>query len=578
MSGQTRQTGFPASGAAGWGSDGMPIWRGGGDKAWWHPKALVALDFVNERALRRLTEMTLTSVCALTRASTAYEQDAAGVWQEFAAHEFTRTSGEGAGLYGAFTNRIRNPRGEGETVGTLDAGGALPTNITISGAKNGLAIDYLGQFTVAGLPAMRLRFYGTAIATTGVNIQAEAANYAAAAQGQAWGCDARVALAAGGLNGAQVRMFMNGNTSGSTYVEVVATGPNITPLATPTYVSSKGVVASATVGVVVPFLSVRVEAGFTYDFTLDFIAPKLVQIAAIEGAELIVNGGFDSAAGWALLSGYTISDGLLNALNPASFSSAYRTISTLGIGDVLKVSFKVSKYVSGTFRPFVSGPGQAAGQNVSANGSYTDYLLANNLHTLAGVQATSGDLNASIDGFSLRPVTAGYLPRFPILPPAGAPTNAMRARDVALVPSFDASLASGLLHMTVSRTGDKVRRILFELSDNSADNVIQACLSSNDRPVLQIVRNGISEALCELPYPVAAGQVRLAFGWGAGGGYIVDQAGHSVSFGAITLPAGLSQLQIGGGLTGQNVNDRLGQMQICGPLALAEASAWTAAA
>lgn len=755
MSGQTRRTGFSVNGTAGWGSDGAPAWRGGGNNVWWHPKALAALDFTNGRALRNPTEVALTSICALTRASITYVQNAACVWQSFAADALAQVSGEGTSIYGSFTNKIRNPRGEGGVVGavgvtnkctgynakppalvtmgsaaafnsvfpnltaddvsgsttfgcsdataalqtvaasdpfiaaglangwlsgrayeinnagvsgnsnvliaglsgntnqhfgsayiwgsgsviigtnlvtpssfavtatptrytqaltptstgnrlrinalpgahiwfilfqfneaatatpapTVVAGaaatGALPTNWSTTGkASNGLDVVFMGAGTENGLPYTSIRFVGTTTSTTNA-IYFEPGATIAASDGQAWGVDLWTKLVSG--------------TAPSGFSAFVAgtsvSGASASPTSTITRSFASGVLTGSS-AYIRPYYSDPVLNSTAYDFTVRIYAPKLVQLAVITSGELNPDPNFSSSSGWALDLGFAILGNKLVATAPISGSKATRAPSTpIVSGAVYRLDSIIgtATIAGGGLVPRLSGTAGSVPHSTVA--SFTDYFVGTSTNTF-GIQSIGvGGFTGSLTSASLKQVTPGYLPAIPILPLAGVPGEATRAADVALVSSFAPAIVSGLvgggsalLSAMVSHTGDCVTRVLFEVSDNSADYVIRASLSTSDRPVLAVVRGGVSEVLCELPYAVAAGPVALAFGWSASGGYIADRAGNSVSFGAITLPSGLSRLQIGGGLAGQYINDRLKQMQICAPLTLAEAKGWTAAA
>jgi hypothetical protein len=73
-------------------------------------------------------------------------------------------------IRGGRTNRIRNNTGQGVGVGIP---GTAPLFWNISGASNGLQRDIRGVFTVAGMPMLRLRIFGTATATSAFSIWAE---------------------------------------------------------------------------------------------------------------------------------------------------------------------------------------------------------------------------------------------------------------------------------------------------------------------------------------------------------------------------------------------------------------------
>jgi hypothetical protein len=104
-----------------------------------------------------------------TRASPATYINAAGDLVEVGADvpRYNYTDGVLDGLLIeriSTTNGIRNPRMEGAVVGVVGAGGALPTNMSISGA--GFSVEVFGVVTVKGIPMLDVGFTGTG-ATTG---------------------------------------------------------------------------------------------------------------------------------------------------------------------------------------------------------------------------------------------------------------------------------------------------------------------------------------------------------------------------------------------------------------------------
>lgn len=771
MSGQVRRTGFSASGGAGWYPDRTASWRGGIDETWWHPKALLAFDFVSGRAFRHMTEPLLTSALALTRAGNAKMLDADGVWQSFSSNVLARVGGIGADLYAGYTNKIRNPRGEGGVIGPvglsnlflsseqfdhavwlksnvsvtpnavvapdgtftadravegvfagsvaqsrtdatilgstrysygvfakkdtrrwltlglqgsvvangrtwfdLDAGvvgtkqsglasagmvdcgdgwyfcyvrftsdptaggvrtfylghvnadnstssagdgvsglylwgavlysnwlpftnplslyvrsvgvqgtsaGALPTNWATAGAPSGVNVQFLGTGEEGGLPYCDIRILGIADANAASHrVSFNDNTNAAATAGQAWGLDFRAKLIAGSAPSVVARLaayatgslLAGANDSGAT-----------TPDATVKYLSVRKVLADPTANNVRGSIVMPLVNGVTYDFTIRIYAPKLVQLPVIEGAELVANGGFAADTVWTKGAGCAISDGKGNVNSGVDVAAYEQSVGT--DVTVYKVALTVSNYVAGTCRVELRPAMTIAGSDRSANGTYTEYLAGGAGNTVVRIRAgASPTVQLSVDDISVRQVSAGYLPDFPILPVAGAPGDSVRAADVAMAEDFASGVAPAiatgacaLVGVGISYAGDGVVRTLFEISDNSANNLIRGFIGTANKPGLLIVSGGVTQTICELPVQ-AVEIAQLAFGWNGEGGYIADQAGNAVTFGAVVLPVGLSHFQIGGGIAGHYVNDWLRQTQITLPLSLAEAKVWTAAA
>jgi hypothetical protein len=175
---------------------------------------------------------------------------------------------------------------------------------------------------------------------------------------------------------------------------------------------------------------------------------------------------------------------------------------------------------------------------------------------------------------------AGYLPSYPIVPPALTQQDSTRDADEVRTVDFSwhdsAGLGTGAVELLVvefSHVGDGVERCLFEYSDGTTDNLIGAYVNADDKPFVAIIAGGESQAVALLDAPVANGRKGFAFGWAASGGFIVDDCGHAVTFGAVTLPV-VTQKRIGGGLSGAFLNDRILQMQSCRAMGLAAAATW----
>ncbi|MFZ2468029.1 MAG: hypothetical protein WAW54_06510, partial [Parvibaculum sedimenti] len=81
-----------------------------------------------------------------------------------------------------------------------------------------------------------------------------------------------------------------------------------------------------------------------------------------------------------------------------------------------------------------------------------------------------------------------------------------------------------------------------------------------------------------LSVAVALGRNPLAFAWSAGGGYVVDRAGNVASFGAITLPGGLSVLRLGSSVAGNYLNAKLEQIHICSTIQQTDGQTWAVTA
>lgn len=551
---------------------------------WAHPTAVRAADYRNNRYMQQGLEYAFADLASVTRAGNAWLDAVSGVWSEFLTGALRRTD-RGAAIGGQFTNKIRNPRGEGGTVGVIGSGGALPTNWATTGSLLGLTISYVGQSTVAGLPAVRVRYQGTASATSNVNIQMETPTYAGAAPGQAFGVDAQVALVAGSIGDATLKATINGNAAGGGFVEVVANGGNVVPTSSPVRAFASGVVSGATVAAVKPMLSLNVVSGTTYDFTLDFIAPKLVQITSVESAEIVTNGDFASATGWSDAS---------NGTGTAVIAGGVLTITSTGIANSGKCQQLIDTVAGAIYAIewVVSAGGTGGNAVVEIAGSYFGetaagttnklYFQAAGASTLIGARVASYSGSQTIESISVKRITAGYLPRFPILPPVGVPGDSTKFADDVQANNmvwFIDDLSVGATQLIVpnfNHVTDGLFRYLFEYSDGTLNNRLVAYIDSEDKPVLKIVVSGVTLATVTHPTTLTIGRKPLVFGWGVAGLYITDGV-VTESAVAVTLPT-ITEYREGGSVASANyLNDIIEQVQQCLPLSQAAAEAFALA-
>lgn len=297
------------------------------------------------------------------------------------------------------------------------ATGALPTNMSISnGLTYGLSLAFLGQTTIQGLPAFQVRYIGTANASNTIYIGSDVNTYAAAAAGQAWGADFLVSLANGSMNGATVKSVMS-EYAGAPYLRTLAIGANVAPTIVPSRVSSSGVAISSAITSVNHFFGPNVTNATVYDFTLNFIASKLVQIAVIEGSELVTNGDFASATGWTLDANVAIAAGQLTVTSGTSGQGGAQTVATV-TGQTYKLSHEITSTAGSSTRLSLEA---VVGATRTTVGSFVDYLVAAQTNPRVFIKGISGSNTFSADNLSLKLVTPGYMPSFPILPPVGVP-------------------------------------------------------------------------------------------------------------------------------------------------------------
>lgn len=97
---------------------------------------------------------------------------------------------------------------------------------------------------------------------------------------------------------------------------------------------------------------------------------------AMLGAELVVNGSFDSSTGWTLGVGWVISNGSLN-VNGVGFTYAFYEIA-YAVGKTYLKKFTVSNYVSGSVKIQI-GSNDSGNLTHSSNGLKKEYVLINNI-------------------------------------------------------------------------------------------------------------------------------------------------------------------------------------------------------
>ena len=114
------------------------------------------------------------------------------------------------------------------------------------------------------------------------------------------------------------------------------------------------------------------------------------------GSELITNGDFSSASGWTLDSNASVSGGKLVLASSSGIS--YQTID-LDNGAAYEVTFTIENFTSGTVKAYLNGTN---GTVRSANGTYTEVIIAGSSNTLVGINP-SGTMD--IDNFSLKKLT-----------------------------------------------------------------------------------------------------------------------------------------------------------------------------
>lgn len=193
-------------------------------------------------------------------------------WQTFNANtpRFVSPAG-GLLIEGQRTNGIRNPRGEGATLGVIGSGGVVPTNWTLS--TGGVSCEIISQFIENGVDVIRMRFSGVAEVNQMI-LEFEATNTVVALPSQPWTASLFFRVVAAPLPGNyNFRCVSRINTSPQGIVNYA-----FTPNGTLARYSQTHITASD------PLIN-RISWGFrsgfvvgqSYDFTIDIGWPQTEQ-------------------------------------------------------------------------------------------------------------------------------------------------------------------------------------------------------------------------------------------------------------------------------------------------------------
>jgi len=133
-----------------------------------------------------------------------------------------------------------------------------------------------------------------------------------------------------------------------------------------------------------------------------YFGPELVQNGDFSelGNELIVNGDFATDSDWTISGGNAeILNGKLNFNNAASYGTSVANSASVVSGKTYLVQFTISNYSSGAAQIRL---GSQFGTSRNANGTYTEYIVAN--ATLIRLYSSSDNTTLSIDNVSVKQV------------------------------------------------------------------------------------------------------------------------------------------------------------------------------
>lgn len=166
--------------------------------------------------------------------------------------------------------------------------------------------------------------------------------------------------------------------------------------------------------------------------------------------EKVMNGGFDSAANWAMTSTSTISGGKLHMNAEAAGGNVLQTGNGYVVGKLYAITYEVSNYVSGQHRVQIEA---AVGQTRTGNGVFTDYIQCINANARTFIRSVS-TLTCDVDNISIKEVPAHY---------ASQATNTFKPTVQASGVKFDGS--DDTLAMDWSLTGGGVEGFVMAQVD-----------------------------------------------------------------------------------------------------------------
>jgi hypothetical protein len=94
------------------------------------------------------------------------------------------------------------------------------------------------------------------------------------------------------------------------------------------------------------------------------------------GRNMIVNSTFSDATAWTTPTGWSISGGTAVAAAAAASSNLNQASVQMVTGKMYQVTFTISNYSAGTIRPLLGSGGGGVGTTRSANGTYTEIIIA----------------------------------------------------------------------------------------------------------------------------------------------------------------------------------------------------------
>jgi hypothetical protein len=119
------------------------------------------------------------------------------------------------------------------------------------------------------------------------------------------------------------------------------------------------------------------------------------------GSELVTNGTFDTDSDWTKGTGWSISGGVASSDGTQTANSNLFQIPPITIGKLYSATYTISNYSAGGLYVYVGSSSKGAFR--SANGTYTDYILASGANAGVYIQANANFVG-SIDNISVREI------------------------------------------------------------------------------------------------------------------------------------------------------------------------------
>lgn len=366
-------------------------------------KPSLNLDFVNVGALDpRIT---------FTRASTATYFNGNGVLTTSAINaarfDYNPTTFAPLGLLieEQRTNSIRNNTMQGAVAGTP---GTAPTNWSVTGTADGVAIQIVGTGTENGITYIDIRYSGTATATSFKIVRFEAVNNIAAASGQTWTAATYMRIAAGSTaNFTGFEHQVVGYTAGGAVSEQTNTPPVLTSTMT-RFITSR-TLNNATTAFVTSWFAFTFNNGAVVDLTLRIGLPQLelgaFATSVIPTSTVAVTRSVDVASINTLSPWYNQAEGTIFAASNAFAANNTRIVSASDNTNSNRIYINRGSGSGGNINAHVTSAGVAQVSSLILASS-----LAGGVTTRAAFAYKLDDFAGSVNGLAVVTDTSGTIP------------------------------------------------------------------------------------------------------------------------------------------------------------------------